>query len=84
MVGDVLYCTIFFQIYLNGIFAIRAHLKVILAMFADGPTALTMNVVTIRFTNATLWQRNLMPSMIALNNFTTHTGFIVARGGNLK
>ena len=62
----------------------RACLEVILAMLADGTTALTMDIVAICFTNATLWQRNAMPSMIALNDFTTHTGFIVARGGNLK
>ena len=84
MVCNVLYSIVFFQFCLNRVFAIGAHLKVIFAMLANGTTAFTMNVVAICFTNATLWQRNVMPPIIALNDFATHTGFIVARIGKLK
>ena len=84
MVVSILYYIIFFQFYLNRIFATRACVEVIFTMSADRPIAWTMNVVAIRLTNATLWQRNTIPSIIVMNHFTTHTDIIVTRRGKLK
>lgn len=56
----------------------RACLKVIFAMTTNRLIALTMNVIASCFTNTALWQRNIMPCMVHVNDFTTHAGFVVA------
>jgi hypothetical protein len=82
--GLLLYCTVLFQFCLDGAFAMRACIKVIFTRMTDGLIALTMNVIAICFTNAALWQRNFIPSIIRMNDFATHTHFIVACRGKLK
>jgi hypothetical protein len=62
----------------------RAYLIVIFAVLANRLVAGAMNVVAFCFTKTALWQGSVVPSFIAMNNFTAYTGLIVARCCNFK